>query len=110
MNMQTNIKHRSADFPAETDAPTAVRTSLADGAIALAWLVDNAIGKGLRCRVLAPDGLDHRTDFVIEAEDIDFARKPRLAALADGGFRVSWVEHGSGGSRIESEDFHPRAA
>ncbi len=109
MNMQTRINERSADFAAPTDAPAIVRTGLADGAIALAWVVDNAIGKGLRCSVLAPNGRDRRTDFVMEAGDIDLARQPRLTALEDGGFRVSWVENGAKGARIESEEFHPRA-
>ena len=108
MNMQTRIKQRPPELAPELKVADKARVVLADGAIALAWTVDSAIGTGLRCRVLGEDGMTERTDFVIEAADIDRTTKPRLTALGDGGFRIAWVELGAAGPRIAAEEVHPK--
>jgi hypothetical protein len=109
MNMQTRIKKRSVDFAPGGKDNDATKVVLSDGAVALVWPVDGALGTGLRCRVLSPDHKTERTDFLLEAAAIDFAKKPRLTALPDGGFRIAWVERGAAGPRIESEEIHPTA-
>jgi len=106
MNMQAKIKHRSADFTPRHENNETAQAILADGAMAMVWIINNALGTGLRCRVLAPDGATERMDFILDAGDIDRSKLPRVTALADGGFRIGWVEKTKAGAKIESEEIH----
>jgi hypothetical protein len=107
MNMQASFRHLEPATASRGVRGDFAKVVLADGTVVTARLADEPHGKGVRCRVLAPDGATERFEFLIESEFIDFSQNPRLTALAGGGFRLGWIEATPSGPRIECEEFRP---
>lgn len=99
-----SIPTKTQDFQLSTEASESrsgvATVALANGGTAGVWLVDDEMTRGLRGLVVGPEGSMDHAEFLIDAEDIDFAVEPTIAALADGGFVVVWCEGVDGAVRV----------
>jgi Ca2+-binding RTX toxin-like protein len=65
-------------------------TALAGGGFALVWTTDEGGLRDIRARVFNQDGVAIGADFIANSTTFDTQLRPSVAALAGGGFAVTW--------------------